>query len=74
MVHDRDGKHIYEVNNPRLATTRYRSPQRALFDLGPDDWLPYLQLPHYPARKQSVPTDVMQMRLPLVSDRSEPTG
>lgn len=74
VVHERDGKHIREVNNPRLAMTQYHSPQLALFELGPDDWLPYMQLPHYTPRKQLPPTDVMQMRLPLVSDSLEPTG
>jgi len=32
VVHERDGKHIREVTNPRIGTTRYRSPQLLLFE------------------------------------------
>lgn len=65
VVHERDGKHIQAVNNPRLATTRYRSPQLSLFDLGPDDWLLYLRLPAYASRKPTPATQSMQLPLPL---------
>ena len=33
VVHERDGKRIREVTNPRIATTRYQSPQLVLFEL-----------------------------------------
>ena len=34
VEHERDGKHIREVTNPRLATTRYQSPQLSYLTLG----------------------------------------
>jgi hypothetical protein len=36
--HD-DRNHIKDVSQPRVAETVFRSPQLALFDLGPDEWL-----------------------------------
>jgi transposase len=65
VMHERDGKHIQAVNNPRLATTRYRSPQLSLFELGPDDWLLYLRLPEYGSRKRATNPTSVQLSLPL---------
>jgi hypothetical protein len=61
-----DNKHIKEVKNLRLIETGYRSPQLTLWTLGPDEWLLFLKLPDYAARKkpQKKP-DVIQ--LPLAS-------
>ena len=61
-----DYKHITEVKNPRLIETGYQSPQLKLWTLGPDEWLLFLKLPDYAARKkpQRKP-DVLQ--LPLAS-------
>ena len=53
IVHERDGKHIREVNHPRLATTRFQSPQLSLFALGPDDWLPSVRVPAYAPRQRA---------------------
>jgi putative transposase len=52
-----DHKHLREVKNPRLADTPFRSPQLALFDLKPGEWLLYWKTPgHAPAhRRRSVP-------------------
>src|SRR5579875_2691514 len=59
-----DNKHIKEVKNPRLIETGYRSPQLTLWTLGPDEWLLFLKLPDYAARKkpQRKP-DVIQLPL-----------
>jgi hypothetical protein len=61
-----DNKHITEVKNPRLIETGYQSSQLKLWTLGPDEWLLFLKLPDYAARKkpQRKP-DVIQ--LPLAS-------
>ncbi len=36
-----DRKRLQKVGNPRLLRTPFRSPQLALFDLGPGEWLLY---------------------------------
>jgi len=40
-----DHKHLSQVSHPRLAQTPFRSPQLALFDLGPGEWLLYWKTP-----------------------------
>lgn len=60
------GKRIREVRHPRLAETQFRSPQLALFDLGPDEWLLALRLPEYAARRRGAPAGPVQ--LPLLLD------
>ncbi len=62
-----DNKHITRVKNPRVIETGYRSPQLTLSTLGPDEWLLFLKLPDYAARKkpQKKP-DVIQLPLPDV--------
>jgi hypothetical protein len=40
-----DHKHLQAVSNPRLSRTPFRSPQLALFDLGPHEWLLYWRTP-----------------------------
>src|SRR2546421_9654153 len=59
-----DNKHIKEVKNPRLIETGYQSPHLKLWTLGPDEWLLFLKLPDYTARKkpQRKP-DVIQLPL-----------
>lgn len=52
MAWAEDNKHIKEVKNPRLIETSYRSPQLTLWTLGPDEWLLFLKLPEYAARKK----------------------
>ena len=60
-----DNKHIKEVKNPRLIETGYRSPQLTLWTLGPDEWLLFLKLPDYAARKKPKGApDVIQLPLP----------
>jgi putative transposase len=44
-----DRKHVRDVSHPRLSRTPFRTPQLALFDLGPDEWLLYWKPPD-PAR------------------------
>ena len=74
VVHERDDKHIRDVHSPRLATTRYRSPQLVLFELKPADWLLYVRLPGYVPRKQTRLPNLIQLRLPLASDQVNRTG
>ena len=50
-----DRKHIQDVSNPRVAETVFRSPQLALFDLGPDEWLLYWKAPSYMPRRRRPP-------------------
>lgn len=57
---------IREVQSPRLAETRFRSPQRALFALGPDEWLLSLRLPEYAPRQGGIARGPVQ--LPLLLD------
>jgi putative transposase len=67
-----DNKHIKEVKNPRLIETGYQSPQLKLWTLGPDEWLLFLKLPDYAARKkpQRKP-DVIQLPLPDVAESGQ---
>src|SRR5712692_1196551 len=53
-LHD-DRKHIKDVSNPRVAETVFQSPQLALFDLGPDEWLLYWKAPSYAPRQRRPP-------------------
>ena len=66
-----DRKHLRRVSNPRLVDTPFRSPQWTLFDLGPDDWLLYLRLPEYAARR-SIRTVKGLVQLDLFDARSFP--
>src|SRR5205085_5953126 len=50
-----DRRHIKAVSNPRVAETIFRSPQLALFDLGPDEWLLYWKAPSYVPRRKRPP-------------------
>ena len=60
-----DSKHIKEVRNPRLIETGYQSSQLKLWKLGPDEWLLFLKLPDYAARKKTQKKlDVIQLLLP----------
>jgi hypothetical protein len=74
VVHERDDKHIRNVHSPRLATTRYRSPQLVLFELGPEDWLPYVRLPGYVPRKRTRLPNLIQLRLALAADQVSRAG
>ena len=70
-----DNKHIKEVKNPRVIETGYRSPQLTLWTLGPDEWLLFLKLRDYAARKkpQRKP-EVIQLPLPALVSSSQPAG
>ena len=59
-----DHKHLQAVKNPRLRETPFRSPQLALFDLGPGEWLLYWKTPEYASahRRRHVPA---MIQLPL---------
>ncbi len=60
-----DNRHIKEVKNPRVIETGYRSPQLTLWTLGPDEWLLFLKLPDYVARKKPKGApEVIQLPLP----------
>src|SRR6266700_3418254 len=58
-----DHKHLQAVKNPRLRETPFRSPQLALFDLKPGEWLLYWKTDPAPThRRRHVPGMV---QLPL---------
>lgn len=61
---EEDNKHLKEVSNPRLIQTRYQSPQLALFELGPDDWLLFKKVPSYLPRKKRKRAEIVQLPLP----------
>ena len=61
---EEDNKHLKEVSNPRLIQTRYQSPQLALFELGPDDWLLFKKVPAYLPRKKRKRGEIIQLLLP----------
>jgi hypothetical protein len=59
-----DRKHLQKVSHPRLSHTPFRSPQLALFDLGPGDWLLYWKIPEYaPAQRKRRQTSIVQLPL-----------
>jgi hypothetical protein len=56
-----DHKHLQAVSNPRLMSTPFRSPQLALFDLGPHEWLLYWRTPDpVPARHKRKAHEIIQ--------------
>jgi putative transposase len=59
-----ENKRIKEVKNPRLVETGYRSPQLTLWTLRPDEWLLFLKLPGYAARRKRKQVTVTQLLLP----------
>jgi hypothetical protein len=60
-----DHKHLQTVSHPRLSQTPFRSPQLALFDLGPGDWLLYWKTPEYaPVHRRRRIESIIQ--LPLI--------
>ncbi len=61
---EEDNTHLEEVSNPRLIQTRYQSPQLALFELGPDDWLLFKKVPAFLPRKKRERTEIVQLPLP----------
>src|SRR6266704_3108089 len=67
MAWAEDNKHIKDVKNPRVIETGYRSPQLTLWTLGPDEWLLFLKLPDYAARKKprGAP-EAIQLPLPVL--------
>lgn len=66
-----DNKHIKEVKHPRLIETGYQSPQLKLWALDPDEWLLFLKLPDYAARKKpQKKRNVIQIPL-LYSDEDQ---
>src|SRR5260370_841464 len=70
-----DNKRIKEVKNPRLVETASRSPRLTLGPLGPDEWLLFLKLPDYAARKkpQRKP-DMIQLPLPDLDENQRKPG
>ena len=59
-----DHKHLSQVSHPRLAQTPFRSPQLALFDLGPGEWLLYWKTPELaPARRRRRVPGIVQLPL-----------
>jgi putative transposase len=59
-----DHKHLKTVSHPRLAETPFRSPQLALFDLGPGEWLLYWKTPdRAPVRRKRPPSSIIQLPL-----------
>ncbi|MFL5660589.1 MAG: hypothetical protein ACJ8BW_04485 [Ktedonobacteraceae bacterium] len=67
-----DNKHIQNVKNPRVVETAYRSPQLTLWTLGPDEWLLFLKLPDYAARKkQKKKLEMTQLPLPDLDENQQ---
>jgi len=60
-----DHKHLRTVSHPRLSRTPFRSPQLALFDLGPGEWLLYWKTPERAPKDHRRPTESI-MQLPLL--------
>ena len=59
-----DHKHLQTVSHPRLSQTPFRSPQLALFDLGPGEWLLYWKTPdQVPTPRKHRITDIIQLPL-----------
>jgi hypothetical protein len=59
-----DHQHLSQVSHPRLAQTPFRSPQLALFDLGPGEWLLYWKTPDVaPARRRRCVLGIVQLPL-----------
>lgn len=59
-----DHKHLRTVSHPRLTDTPFRSPQLALFDLGPGEWLLYWKTPdRAPAPRKHSTESIMQLPL-----------
>jgi len=59
-----DHKHLSQVSHPRLTDTPFRSPQLALFDLGPGEWLLYWKTPELaPARRRRRVAGIIQLPL-----------
>ena len=64
-----------EVKNPRLIETGYQSPQLKLWTLGLDEWLLFLKLPDYVARKKPQrKSDVIQLPLPDLDENQRKPG
>jgi len=63
------------VKNPRLIETGYQSSQLKLWTLGPDEWLLFLKLPDYAARKkpQRKP-EIIQLPLPDLDMTQKPAA
>jgi len=59
-----DHRRVTQVRNPRVMETVFRSPQLALFNLGPDEWLLYWKAPAYAPRRRRAPrSNVTQLIL-----------
>jgi transposase len=64
-----DRRQVKAVSHPRLAETPFRSPQLALFTLGPEEWLLYWHAPPYaPSRRQRPIAGITQ---PPLFDQAE---
>lgn len=59
-----DRKHVQTVGHAQARMTPFRSPQLALFDLGPGQWLLYWKTPDQ-ARARSIRGDPFLRQLPL---------
>lgn len=66
-----DNKHIKEVTNPRVIETSYPSPQLTLWTLGPDEWLLFMKLSDYAARKKRKKSEVIQLLLPDLDENQQ---
>jgi hypothetical protein len=59
-----DHKHVQAVSHPQTHQTPFRSPQLALFDLGPDGWILYWKKDDQaPAHRK--PREASLVQLPL---------
>jgi hypothetical protein len=70
-----DHRRVTQVRNPRVMETVFRSPQLALFDLGPDEWLLYWKAPAYVPRRRRAPrSHVTQLILFEVPGEAKAAG
>jgi hypothetical protein len=70
-----DHKRVTQVESPRVTETIFRSPQLALFDLGPDEWLLYWKAPSYLPRRRHAPlSNITQLVLFEVLGEAKAAG
>jgi putative transposase len=71
VAYERDQKGLKAVTEPRLFETRFKSPQLALWELGPDDWHVVLRLPEYAPRRRQ---PAVAVQLPLLPEAAASIG
>jgi len=70
VAYERDHKALKTITEPRLLETQFKSPQLALWELGPDDWHLVIRLPEYAPRRRQTAAAV---QLPLLPEAAAST-